>query len=212
LVEKGKQMKDSQQHNIGIITEKLPAGGKTTWKISLLSKANGFELLANEDVNGAKSQIPVQPSYLAKGRDFLVAIRALVFELTGRPLQGNDLADWVHQLKGIDKGLYQRTARALNTEEVHTISDNAVELPVLLRNRRLSVVDARSAPLLSYGRHLAIIDHTMDLVAGTADWMRDGIYRGSVPYGPHDLDISGSSLNELASDCLRTYRWVLDHA
>lgn len=205
-------MKDSQHHNIGIITEKLPAGAKTTWKISLLSRVNGFELLANEDVDDTKSQIPVQPFYLVKGRDFLVAIRALVFELTGEPLQGKDLSDWVHRLKGIDKGLWQRTARALTTEEVHTISDNALELPVLLRNRRLSVVDARSAPLLSCGRHLAIIDHTMDLVAGTADWMRDGMYRGSVPYGPHDLDISGSSLNELACDCLRTYRWAFDHA
>ncbi len=205
-------MKDSQHHNIGIITENLPSGAKTTWKISLLSRVNGFELLANEDVNDTKSQIPVQPFYLVKGRDFLVAIRALVFELTGKPLQGNDLSDWVHRLKGIDKGLWQRTARALTTEEVQMISDNALELPVLLRNRRLSVVDARSAPLLSCGRHLAIIDHTMDLVAGTADWMRDGMYRGSVPYGPHDLDISGSSLNELASDCLRTYQWVLDHA
>lgn len=56
-----------------------------------------------------------------------------------------------------------------------------------------------------------LIDHVLNIEAGTADWRRTGVYQGYVVYGPHELSVGGKTLAELAANCLDTYRWTFDH-
>jgi hypothetical protein len=145
------------------------------------------------------------------GRDFLIAINALVFELTKSPVKATEMRLWIDRLCTADPAYGMKAKNSLASQATYEINDPPGLLPILYRNRRILIVDARASLGFSYGRQLVLIDHVLNIEAGTADWHPSGEYDGFVIYGPHELSVSGKTLSELAANCLDKYVWTLNN-
>lgn len=198
-------------HVLGGIHGTRDAVGALPWTIELRLRGSRRFLYAVPAPDFESAVESIAPFELHIGRDFLVAIRALVFELTGFPVDETDLPLWIDRLSAADPAYSKNARAALASQAAYSIKEPPGTLPILYRNRRLLIVDARAALDFSYGRQVVLIDHVLDIEAGTADWHRTGEYKGFVIYGPHELSVSGATLADLAANCLDTYLWTFDH-
>ena len=91
-------------------------------------------------------------------------------------------------------------------DEAHTKS-----YPILYNGRRVLILDSSSDERLGLGHEIYIWDKRLCLEMGVANKLADGTYLGVTFYGPHELEISGENLRELAADCLSRYLWTMSH-
>jgi len=186
-------------------------GARLTWAIKLVFRGSLRFLFAapRSDIDG---NAPSNTSFELKiGRDFLIAISALVFELTKSPVEATEMRLWIDRLCTADPLYGKKAINALASQATYEINVPPGSLPILYRNRRILIVDAGASLEFSYGRQLVLIDHVLNIEAGTADWHPSGEYEGFVIYGPHELSVSGKTLTELAANCLDRYVWTLNH-
>lgn len=192
------------------LTEQSESGESLKWTLSLSKRqTRGLRLHMSPADPITGQQIKTPPFSLNKGRDFLNAMRAAVFDITKTVVTKSDLHRWIERTAQIDERYANRVLFALRTEQEFAVQEAPDGLPICYSNRRLAIVDARAHPDLCYGRHYYIFDRLTGLEAGTAEWTRQGIYFGYVTYGPHELECGGYNLSELASSCLRDFEWTM---
>jgi len=82
---------------------------------------------------------------------------------------------------------------------------------VLYNGRRIRIVElTRDHPsLLNCDYPLEILDKTISCTVGFARKADDGIFNGFIFYGPHQLNISGVDLRDLAKEAYRIVLWIL---
>ncbi len=204
-------MKRSASYVLGSVQEKRDSAEPLNWTVEFRHRGKRRFLWAVAYTEGAHGAQEITPFELTTGRDFLVAVRACVYELTGFAVDEAALRLWIERLYRAESSYGKKAKAALASEAMYSINEPPGALPILYRNRRLVVLDARAAPDFSYGSQVVLIDHLFDIEAGTADWRRTGMYEGLVIYGPYELSVSGETLGDLAADCLRTYLWALDN-
>jgi len=186
-------------------------GARLNWAIKL-GVRGGVRFLCAVPSSDIEAHEQSNNSFELKiGRDFLIAISALVFELTKSPVEETVMRVWIDRLCAADPAYGEKAKNSLATQATYVINEPPGSLPILYRNRRILIVDARASLGFSYGRQLVLIDHVLNIEAGTADWHPSGEYDGFVIYGPHELSVSGKTLSELAANCLDRYVWTLNH-
>ena len=82
---------------------------------------------------------------------------------------------------------------------------------VLYNGRRIRIVElTRDHPgLLNSDYPLEILDKTISCTVGYAKKEDDGTFNGFISYGPHDLNISGVDLRDLAKEAYRIILKIL---
>ena len=186
-------------------------GARLNWAIKL-GVRGGVRFLCAVPSSDIEAHEQSNNSFELKiGRDFLIAISALVFEFTKSPVEATEMRLWIDRLCATDPAYGKKAKNSLASQATYEINDPPGSLPILYRNRRILIVDARASLGFSYGRQLVLIDHVLNIEAGTADWHPSGEYDGFVIYGPHELSVSGKTLSELAANCLDRYVWTLNH-
>lgn len=88
---------------------------------------------------------------------------------------------------------------------------DAKSYPILYNGRRVLILDSSSDEMLGFDHEIYIWDKRLSLEMGVADKLADDTYRGVTFYGPHELEITGKNLRDLAADCLSRYLWALSH-
>ena len=191
---------------LGYVNEILE-GRPVHWTISLRRKGERRSLIASTTaaLDGIHQQLA--PFDLVSGRDYLNAVRAILFEVTRTAVTDSELMHWVQRLECSDPAFGSRAKAALNSEAFLDIGSQPYRFPILYRNRRILIADVRSnldCFTDAGGKQLVLVDQSMDMIAGAADWCRQGFYEGFVEYGPHAVEISGYTLAELAINCRLT--------
>jgi hypothetical protein len=203
--------KRRNSQTVGELREEVERGNPLKWVAKIRREAEGLVLKFTPEGELSNAGAPISPFNLTTGRDFLNAIRSVVFELTRTAVTTQELAQWIEHLEIFDPAYARRVRRALATESTFLVAGTGCELPVCYSSRRIVILDARAYPAIANGYHYQLMDLGTGLDVGSAQWTRDGYYLGFVPYGPHDLECSGRTLGELASSCLMQMKWALTH-
>jgi hypothetical protein len=81
--------------------------------------------------------------------------------------------------------------------------------PVFYNGRRVLIFDSTTDKEMGLDHSIVLWDKVMGLPMCWADQTVDGAYEGFTIYGPHEIQVSGSNLSELAADCLCQHLWSL---
>jgi len=197
---------------LGDVNEVLE-GRPIQWAISISRKGERRSLIASTAtaLDGIHQQLA--PFDLVSGRDFLTAMRAILFEVTRTAVTDYELIHWVQLLESVDAAFGTRARAALNSEAFLDVETQSHRFPILYRNRRILVAAVRSNPDYftdAGGKQLVLVDLSIQMIAGAADWCRQGFYEGFVEYGPHSVEVSGYTLAELATNTRLTHASLYD--
>jgi hypothetical protein len=214
-------MKQRHLHILKQLHEQIEPGYSAPWTVRLSIKRTSRALIASADCPEQRAGRPISPIRLSTGRDFLNAIRAIVFELTNRAMTPAEPKKWIESLALVDSMFASRALRALRSEIAYSAEElgylgwgairncQPAYLPVIYRNRRVEIVDVRALGLEERTWQLLMVDRRIDLEIGYAEWTRESVFFGSVNYGPHSLECGGYTLAELASSALAQHEWTM---